>query len=90
MLNNNHFCYFCFIDDLGLCDLCITNINDVCLNCIAYGGNNNQCVNCELLGDEGVSLGHDVSEIRNWIFRNDQHFISIINVNDTQFLPITD
>ena len=89
MLNNNYFCYFCFIDELGLCNHCIANIAvDVCLNCIAYGGNNNQCINCELLGDEAVSLGQDVSEIRNWIYLNDEHFLSIINKNDTQFLPI--
>jgi hypothetical protein len=80
MLNNNYFCYFCFIDELGLCNQCITIIAvDVCLNCIAYGENNNnhQCINCELLGDEGVSFGHDVSEIKNWIYLNDAHFLSI-------------
>jgi hypothetical protein len=89
MLNNNQFCYFCFIDEIGLCNQCINSIAiDVCLNCITYGNNNNQCINCELLGDEAVSLGNDVSEIRNWIFRNDQHFLSIINKNDTQFLQI--
>jgi hypothetical protein len=27
------FCYFCFIDEIGLCDYCIDK-NNICINCL--------------------------------------------------------
>jgi hypothetical protein len=66
------FCYFCFIDEIGICDFCLTDI-ECCLNCIVYG-NGGQCLNCELQGDEAVSLGQNISDIIDWIQRNDAYF----------------
>jgi hypothetical protein len=74
------YCYFCFIDELGLCDLCLTDIN-TCLNCLAYGGNNGLCLNCETNGDEGVDLHNDLLEIFDWIQRNDSYFLLTTNIH---------
>jgi|LakMenEpi03Aug12_release.lakeMendotaPanAssembly.Ray.scaffolds.fasta_scaffold00515_51 hypothetical protein len=71
-------CYFCFIDELGLCDVCLTGIN-TCFNCLAYG-NGGLCLNCETNGDEGVDLNNDLLEIFYWIQRNDSYFLSKTNI----------
>lgn len=80
---NRQYCYFCFIDEIGLCDLCIEEI-DVCLNCIIYG-NNNICNNC-LIQDEAVVLDQIiVNQVVEWIRRNDFYWLKItedsINTN---------
>ena len=74
------FCYFCFIDEIGICDLCLPHI-ETCLNCIVYG-NGGQCLNFEIQGDEAVSFGPNVSDVVDWIRRNDSHFNHIVT-----FLP---
>jgi hypothetical protein len=76
---NRTYCYFCFIDEIGLCDLCLTNLH-TCLNCLVYG-DGGLCFNCEILGDEGVDLNNDLLEISNWIQQNDSYFLSKINTN---------
>lgn len=72
------YCYFCFIDELGLCDPCLTSIN-TCLNCLAYG-NGGLCLNCQMNGDEGVDLNNDLLEIFYWVQRNDSYFLSKTNI----------
>lgn len=66
------FCYFCFIDEIGLCDSCLVDI-ETCLNCIVYG-NGSLCLNCEIQGDEGISMHPNVTDINDWIRRNDEYF----------------
>lgn len=71
-------CYFCFIDELGICEECMDkyNYSNFCLNCIAYG-NGDLCQNCLTMGDEGVSMEYDLHRIISWIIRNDTHFSNL-------------
>lgn len=73
-MDRNH-CYFCFIDEIGLCDLCLSEIS-ICLNCLVYG-NGGLCLNCERNGDEGVYVDDDLLQILAWIQRNDSYFLTI-------------
>lgn len=72
-MNKDH-CYFCFIDEIGLCDMCLNDIN-LCLNCIVYG-NGGLCINCLTYGDEAIDLNNDLLNVFNWIQRNDSYFAS--------------
>lgn len=56
------FCYFCFIDEIGLCDYCIDK-NNICINC--------------LFSDHICDLIFDKNIIREWIKHNDLHYINI-------------
>lgn len=70
---NKQYCYFCFIDEIGLCDLCISELN-VCVNCIVYG-NGDICNGC-LSKDEAIILDHDLFKVLEWIRRNDFYFLA--------------
>jgi len=61
------FCYFCFIDEIGLCDYCIDK-NNICINCFF---SDHICPTCM---DEGVDLIFDKNLIREWIRSNDLHY----------------
>lgn len=72
---DRNYCYFCFIDEIGLCDLCLGSVS-ICLNCLVYG-NGGLCLNCETNGDEGVYLDDDLLQILDWIQRNDSYFLTM-------------
>ena len=75
---SDHHCYFCFINELGLCDTCLKAVN-VCLNCIAYG-RGGYCINCIENGDEAVSMDTDFQKIIRWIQQNDHYYCLVNNV----------
>jgi hypothetical protein len=68
------FCYFCFIDDIGLCDHCIHK-NNICINCFF---SDHICYTCMRNGmDDGIDLIFDKNLIREWIRSNDLHYINL-------------
>jgi hypothetical protein len=63
----NDYCYECYIDEYEICVAC-TELNDICLNCIVYGIDE-ECLNCSVC-DEAVDFSYDISSITDWIVNN--------------------
>lgn len=57
------FCERCAMNDALVCHICINQFDGLCLNCIAYGGMNYLCLNCNEICDEGVDTSYIVQEI---------------------------
>lgn len=75
MMFTNFTCEQCFECDVGLCHECADEFG-VCMNCIAYGENNENhlCDNC-LGGDEGICMHYDLLEALRWIEFNGRFYI---------------
>ena len=57
------FCERCGAVDGLVCHNCIKQFNGLCLNCVAYGGMNNMCLNCDENCDECIDTTYDLQEI---------------------------
>lgn len=66
-------CYFCFIDEIGLCDYCIDK-NNICINCIF---SDHICHNIHNDSNKNV--------IREWIRSNDLYYINLQEKNTNSY-----
>lgn len=66
-------CYFCYIDEIGLCDICIEQYN-LCINCIMQS---RLCLSCRQL-DEGIYIDPSTHDIIEWIRENDDYYKSFL------------
>jgi hypothetical protein len=87
-LQNNYRCYFCYIDEIGLCDTCLENYKNVCLNCITCSICNityTSCKKCSRNGSQQDQLQNnknevakdDINNLVKWIKQNDTYFLNL-------------
>jgi hypothetical protein len=77
----NNYCYECYTDDFEICVPC-SELNDICLNCILYGIDE-ECLNCAT-NDEGVDFSYDVASITDWIISNNLYWSKIRKCRSTK------
>lgn len=67
---DRQYCYFCFIDEIGLCDICIGDLVelDLCLYCVVSGQVCNACKYKEQQAEQNLI------SILDWIEKNDLYF----------------